>query len=471
MLVRKVDFRFCALVGFGAFLAFASVTADARRYDPTTLVFPPFGHTMGYHKASDYFLQFFLGKGISFRNPQGVCAVKLRSTDDPRSAKDDDELSLFAVSARLHEILYNQELFKLKLFGGFGMGKGEFWSPHGVAATVTGKVYVADTGNDRIVILKTDGKKLSYVSTFGEFGLAPGKFDDPVGIAVDSHSRVYVADMSNNRIQVFDSTGRYSYSFGNDYLRGPTAVAVLDADDPWTYYRESFLVAVDDEGKRVTRFSLQGRKEKSITYRALDLETSRFAYAAIDYYNNVYLTDSINCQIHKLDKDLNPIVSFGKKGTGDKEFLYPTGITIWKRFGQVFILDESGAHYYWIGVDAYLRGFFPPEFGQKGKPGTTVSIYLTEPALVGMKVYDGEGALVRELLPEFKQFPRENDIVWNGLDKNGNFVEPGTYTLKMSIEPTYSSKRHFKKELTGTVRVVSSEAEDKDKGIYGVPED
>ena len=471
MVPRRADLSFRALIGLGAFLVLAPVSANADRYDPTTLVFPSFGHTMGYHKASDYFLRFFLGRGISFRNPQGVCAVRLISTDDPASVKDDDELSLFAVSARLHQILYNEELFKLKLFAGFGRGEGKFWSPHGVAATVTGKIYVADTGNDRIVILKTDGKKLSYVSAFGQFGLAPGEFDDPVGMAVDSQNRVYVTDMSNNRVQVFDSTGKYIYSFGTDYLREPTGIAVLDANDPWTYYKESFLVVVDEDGKRLTRFSLQGRKEKSITYKTLNLETSRFAYAAIDYYNNVYLTDSINCQIHKLDKDLNPIVSFGRKGTGEKEFLHPTGITIWKRFGQVFILDESGAHYYWVGVDAYLRGFFPPEFGQKGKPGTTISIYLTEPALVGMKVYDGEGVLVRELLPEFKQFPRENDIVWNGLDNNGNFVKPGTYTLKMSIEPTYSSRRHFKKELTGTVRVVSSEAEDMEKGIYGLPED
>jgi hypothetical protein len=273
--------------------------------------------------------------------------------------------------------------------------------------------------------------------------------------------------MSNNRVQVFDASGAFLYEFGNDYLKGPTAIALVDKDDPWTYYKQSFLVVVDQSGKRITKFSLRGVQDNMITYMDLKVEDARFAYCAIDYYSNVLVTDNLNCNVHKLDKTLRPIVSFGRRGTGEKEFLNPTGIAIWKRFGQVFIMDESGAHYYWVGVDAYLRGFFPPEFGQKEKPGTTVSIYLTDPAMVGMKVYDSEGDLIRTLTPEFKQYPFENEIVWNGLDDNGNFATPGTYTLKVTVEPTYSSKGYFEKELSGTVSVVSTEAEDKETGTYG----
>jgi len=464
MLSVRVNLTFHASLALGTAFLLLPFSAAQGKYDPTTLVFPSFGHTMGYHKAGGYFLKLFLGEEIIFKSPEAICAKKLTSTDDPSTLKDDDELNLFAVSSRLHQIIYNQGLLKLRLLGRFGSAEGEFWSPHGIAATAAGDIYVADTGNDRVVILKSDGKELRYLSSFGRFGLAPGEFDDPMDVACDSRGKVYVTDMSNNRVQVFDAT------VGTDHLKRPTAIAVLDANDPWTYYRESFLVVVDEDGKRVTKFSLRGEKDNIITYVDLNLETAKFAYTAIDYYNNVYLTDSINCKIHKLDRTLRPIVSFGRKGTGEKEFLHPTGIAIWKRFGQVFILDQSGAHYYWVGVDAYLRGFFPPEFGQKEKPGTTVSIYLTEPALVGMKVYDSSGTLVRELLPEFKQFPLENDIVWNGLDAAGDFVQPGIYTLKISVEPTYSSKNYFNKELSGTVTVVSSEAEDREKGIYGQPQ-
>ena len=444
---------------------------SAQGYNPTTLVYPSFGHTMGYHKAGGYFLKFFLGEDASFDSPQGICAKKLTATDDPNKTKDDDELSLFAVSSRRHQILYNEGLSKLRLFGEFGRGEGQFWAPRGVAVTVGGDVYVADTGNDRIVKLKSDGKDLKYATSLGRLGLGPGEFDDPTDVAVDTRGNIYVTDMANNRVQVLDASGEYLYEFGNDYLRGPTSITVLDGEEPWTYYRESFLVVVDESGRRVTKFSLRGVQDNSITHMDLKLDDAGFAYCAIDYYNNVYLTDYLNSTVHKLDRTLRPIVSFGRKGTGEKEFLHPTGIAIWKRFGQVFILDESGAHYYWIGVDAYLRGFFPPEFGQKEKPGTTVSIYLTDPAMVGMKVYDSKGDLVRTLTPEFKQYPFENEIVWNGLDDKGNFAVPGTYTLKVSVEPTYSSKGYFDKELTGTVRVVSSEAEDKEKGAYGEEQD
>jgi hypothetical protein len=464
--VSALGLSSCALA-----LALLPAALGAKDYDPTTLVYPSFGHTMGYHKAGGYFLKSLMGKDVTFEDPQGLCAVKLAATDDPKSTKDDDEVSLFAVSGSQHRILYNEGLKKLKLFGKFGRGEGEFWSPRGITATVDGDVYVADTGNDRIVRLKSDGKELTYVSSIGRLGVGPGEFDDPVGVAVDAQGNLYVTDMMNNRAQVFDRSGAFLFEFGRTYLKRPTAIQVLDGNDPWTYYRESFLVIVDDGGKRITRFSLRGDQGNSITYSDLKLDDSRFSYCAIDYYNNVYVTDFLNSRVHKLDKDLRPIVSFGRKGTGEKEFLDPTGIAIWKRFGQVFILDQSGAHYFWVGVDAYLRGFFPPEFGLKENPGTTVSFYLTEPADVGMKVFDSDGDLVRELVPEFKQYPFENEVIWNGLNDSGSFVPPGTYTLKVSIEPTYSSKKYFKKELEGTVRVISSEAEDKEKGIYGEPDE
>src|SRR5581483_8673805 len=43
----------------------------------------------------------------------------------------------------------------------------------------------------------------NYVTSFGTEGSAAGQFREPVGIAVDTQGRIYVADTWNQRIQVF----------------------------------------------------------------------------------------------------------------------------------------------------------------------------------------------------------------------------------------------------------------------------
>jgi hypothetical protein len=155
--------------------------------------------------------------------------------------------------------------------------------------------------------------------------------------------------------------------------------------------------------------------------------------------------------VHKFDRDLKFLTSFGRRGRGDREFESPRGIAIWRRFGQVFIAEGEGAQYYWIGVDGYLRGAFPPQFTED-RPGSTIALLLTDPAEVHLEVFDSTGSPVRDLMPQFRQFPGENDIVWNGLDEYGSLVGPGEYTIVVEIEPTYSSKGTFKKRLVTKVR-------------------
>lgn len=75
-----------------------------------------------------------------------------------------------------------------------------FFGPRGVAVDKAGNVYIADTGNKRIVVTDTEG---NFRYQFGEFGAAAGQFSEPTGIAVDEQGQVYVADTWNGRVQVF----------------------------------------------------------------------------------------------------------------------------------------------------------------------------------------------------------------------------------------------------------------------------
>ncbi|RRR69612.1 MAG: TIGR03663 family protein [Candidatus Viridilinea halotolerans] len=82
-----------------------------------------------------------------------------------------------------------------------------FFGPRGVAVDNAGRVYIADTGNKRIVV--TDDKG-TFLYQIGATGSAPGQFNEPTGLALDRQGNLYVADTWNGRVQVFapDETGR-----------------------------------------------------------------------------------------------------------------------------------------------------------------------------------------------------------------------------------------------------------------------
>ena len=77
-------------------------------------------------------------------------------------------------------------------------------NPQGVAVDGSGNVYVADTGNNRVVLIA--GSTVTILAGTGKAGHKDGpgtvaKFWAPQGIAVDTSGAVFVADSFNNRIR------------------------------------------------------------------------------------------------------------------------------------------------------------------------------------------------------------------------------------------------------------------------------
>jgi DNA-binding beta-propeller fold protein YncE len=74
-----------------------------------------------------------------------------------------------------------------------------FYGPRNVLV-VDDRIYIADTGNKRIVVTDLDGK---YIEQFGSLGSTPGQFHEPIGLGSDPQGRIYIGDTWNSRIQVF----------------------------------------------------------------------------------------------------------------------------------------------------------------------------------------------------------------------------------------------------------------------------
>lgn len=424
---------------------------------PTTLLIPPFRHTLGIHRASKFFINMFLGLNFQINDPQGIVAVRMKEGDNPKTATDDHILTLFAVNSGNGQIVYNSGLTKVGVFGKEGSGEKEFFKPKGITANPDGDVFIADAGNNRVVKLKYQKGELEWEVIFAD------SLAEPFGVAIDSKKRVYVTEKGADKILVLDSLGNVGYEWQHDLIN-PTSIAVIDQDDIWNFYQENFLVVIDKGNKRINKFNLNGRLLNRVDARTIGLSEADFAYLAIDYYANVYVTDRLNHQIHKFDRNLNYLISFGREGAGDNEFYSPRGITIWRRFGQVFVVEAEGGQYYWLGLDGYLIGCFPDKFTLR-KPGTTIALYLTELAQVKVTIFTDNGKLIRQLTPEHYQKSGEALIVWDGRNNEGKVVKPGCYRIKLEIRPTYSApKRYFKKELETIVECVEEFLEEQDTG-------
>lgn len=98
-------------------------------------------------------------------------------------------------------------------FGSSGSGAGQLLNPRGIAYNpTTGKIYVADAGNDRINRYNGIG---TFELSWGSTGDSDLELDTPVGIDIDDSGAVYVVDSGNHRIVKFDADGTFLAKFGS----------------------------------------------------------------------------------------------------------------------------------------------------------------------------------------------------------------------------------------------------------------
>src|SRR5262245_27211680 len=85
--------------------------------------------------------------------------------------------------------------------GGFGGRPKNLPGPIAVCVDPEGRIWVSAT-NNRVQLFSPRGEFLGGALEF-QPGTAPGRFSTPHGLALDSKGRLYVADTRNNRIQKF----------------------------------------------------------------------------------------------------------------------------------------------------------------------------------------------------------------------------------------------------------------------------
>jgi sugar lactone lactonase YvrE len=114
------------------------------------------------------------------------------------------------------------------IYGGDGNGEGELAvttklnRPEAVAVDSAYNLYIADTGNNRILKVTPENGKIRIVAGNGQKGYSgdggpatAAQLDHPKGMAIDAEGNLYIADMINNRIRKVTTAGIISTIAGN----------------------------------------------------------------------------------------------------------------------------------------------------------------------------------------------------------------------------------------------------------------
>lgn len=260
--------------------------------------------------------------------------------------------------------------------------------PTAVAVDMAGNLFFADTANQRIRKVTTEGV-ISTVAGIGTAGFsgdggqaASAAFSYPIGLALDSAGNLFIADAFNYRVRKLTSGGVIGTVAGNGMagfsgdgdraisaqLKNPVSVAVDSAGN---------LFIADSGNHRVRKVTSNGAIRtvagngdpgfSGDDGPGTSAQLSHPTGVAIDAAGNLFIVDHDNNRIRKVTPDgvISTVVGIGTAGfSGDggpaisAQLNYPMGITA-DAAGNLFIADYDNNRIRKVTLESSTANYFP----------------------------------------------------------------------------------------------------------------
>lgn len=193
------------------------------------------------------------------------------------------------------------------------LGSGEFREPRDLFVSSDNQVYVADAGNNRIVVFNEDWSLNREITGFRNDGQMDS-FSSPLGVFVTEEGSLYIADRDNRRIVVLDSNDQLesiienpeSEILPNDYVFEPNKVSVDSAG--------RIFVVAQGVYEGIMEFSPEGQFE---AYTGTNLVSPNMA----DYFWRLVSTQAQRAQMVQFIP-----TEFTNVDIDERNFIYATNI-------------------------------------------------------------------------------------------------------------------------------------------------
>ena len=207
--------------------------------------------------------------------------------------------------------------------------------PTGVSIDSDGSIWIADTHQQRILVMNQDGKELFH---FGSYGTEDGQFLYPTDIAFGKQGEVFVSEYGGNeRINVFNRSGEFQYAFGHfgsdeeGFIR-PQSIAI----SPTT----GNLFITDAGNHRIVERTPKGDVVQIIASAGREIGELLYPYGIVfDSDNSIIVCEFGNNRLQRFSTNGEVIEVFG--GAGDTNGLFKTPWAI-EIVPNGFIVADTG---------------------------------------------------------------------------------------------------------------------------------
>src|SRR5574338_362053 len=238
---------------------------------------------------------------------------------------------------------------------GFADGAGasaSFNTPSALALGPDGNLYVADTGNNRIRKITPAGQ-VSTVAGDGTAGYVDGpaasaQFNGPVGLTVSAGGDIYVADTYNDVIRMITTEGQVTTVAGGGvpgYADGEQKIALFDTPSG-IIATDSSLIVADTGNRRLRKITAEG---DVTTLLVSGEEIARTIGLAFSHDNFLYVTELDGSRVIQVAPDgVARLIAGGGSGfadgTDEARFNQPAGIAIGPHANkptELFVADSG----------------------------------------------------------------------------------------------------------------------------------
>ena len=223
---------------------------------------------------------------------------------------------------------------KLRSFGSFGSGPGQFNQPHGVVVDDDGNILMTDYNHQ----VHKFTSEYRFNTSVGELGSKPLQFNRPLYVAISpTTKKIVVVDWSNHRVQILDPDLTYNNSIGsqgsgNGQLNHPYGIAFDSAGNMYVADASNNRIQViTPDGIFLRSFAREGKGDGELRYPT---------GIHISSDDTVYVVDGDNHRVSVFTHEGKFLKSFGSEGSGPGQFKGPRGITM-DMNGIIYVSDSG----------------------------------------------------------------------------------------------------------------------------------
>jgi tripartite motif-containing protein 71 len=219
-----------------------------------------------------------------------------------------------------------------------------------------------------------------FLRAWGGPGLGSGQFDIPDGVSVDPAGNVYVADREQNRIQKFTWDGRHLATWGRNggdgslgnapgEFNGPYGVAADGAGNVYVLDSRNHRVQKLDSSGRV--LAMWGRNGGDGTSGRQPGELGDPRGIEVDRWGNVYVADHGNARVQKFTPSGELVGLWGRNccdastGSGPGEFWEPRGVAVDSQ-GNLYVAEKVNHRIQKLSQDGRFLGWWGKNGGTGG---------------------------------------------------------------------------------------------------------